>query len=484
MSAFTTRVSAPGVVARRPPASRLRKAAGRIAGARVRYLIVPLLALATVAGVQLYGAWNRPADASVVAETFTRQPGAVDPIPLTDAPSTVQSVDTADLDRRIAFWRDRTATRPQSEQEWVYIGDLLDQKARLTGDVDVYVSALDAYQRALEIAPNSVAGHSGNARILATLHDFENAVAEARVVLTLDPFANDALGVIFDASIELGDMDNGRRALELLAERVQTPALFIRQARLAFFSGDTIDAIEFARQSVAYAEEANAPASTLAFYHFAVGEYELFAGNLDGAEAEFEAALQSLPGYTAAIYGQSRVDFARGDINGAITLLEMLPKTLSRPDMLSFTGDLYHLAGNATASAHHYALADDAARSAAVGDRLIFGREYALFLADHDRDLEFAMTLVDPLEEVADGYGADTLAWVLHKSGRSDEALAAARSALRYGIPDPLIRIHAGLIELAAGDPTLGRALLQEALSVHPTGSPLVIQEARRALAQ
>jgi tetratricopeptide (TPR) repeat protein len=444
-----------------------------------------VLALALVVGVQLANSVpsRGEPDAPSVAEALARQPGVVDPVPVTEMNPGV-TVDTSDLDRRIDFWHARAAQHPQSEQEWVYIGDLLDLKARLTGDVGHYIAAQEAYERAIDIAPNSVSAHSGNARLLATLHDFENAVVEATRVLQLDPYASDALGVIFDSSIELGDLENARLALDRLAERVETPALFIRQARLSFFSGDTASAISLARRSVAYADEEQAPAAVMAFYRFAVGEYELLAGNPDTAEMEYDAALDALPGYTAAIYGNSRVALARGDVETAIGLLETLPKTLSRPDMLAFLGDLYALNGDSVAAAAHYGLADQAAQAAAVGDRLIFGREYALFLADHDRPLEPAMALVEPLERVADGYGADTLAWVLFKAGRSDEALAAARSALQYAIPDPLIGIHAGLIELSAGDPARGRALIEEALALRPTASPLVIDQARRALGE
>ena len=451
----------------------------------MRYLVPPLLALAVVVGVQAYNSvQSRGApEAPVVADALARQPGVADPVPLTEVPPAV-AVDTADIDRRIDFWQGRAADHPQSEQEWIYIGDLLDLKGRLTGDVGEYIAAQKAYERAIEIAPNSLSAHSGNARLLATLHDFENAVAEATRVLQIDPYANDALGVIFDSSIELGELDNAQLALERLAERVQTPALFIRQARLSFFTGDTKSAIDFARQAVAYAEAEQVSPAVMAFYHFAVGEYQLFGGNPDAAAAEFEIALQALPGYPAAIYGQSRVAFANGDVDAAIATLESLPKSLARPDMWAFLGDLYQLAGNASAAAELYALADQAAQTAAVGERLIFGREYALFLADHDQRLEFALTLAEPATgSVADGYGADSLAWVLYKADRPQEALAAARTALEYGIPDPLIRIHAGLIEIAAGDPEDGRALIEEALALHPTASPLVIQEARDALA-
>jgi tetratricopeptide (TPR) repeat protein len=444
-------------------------------------LIPPLLALALVVGVQLNNSvQSGGASGSAPGVLDPRAPGAADAVPVTEV-GPIGAVDTADVDRRIEFWRARADAHPQSEQEWVYIGDLLDLKGRLTGDVAEFIAAQDAYERAIQIAPNSLAAHSGSARIHATLHDFEIAVAEATLVLQLDPYANDALGVIFDASIELGNLDNARLALERLAARTQTPALFIREARLAFFSGDVQAAVELARKSVVFAEEADASTAVIAFYHFAVAEYELFAGNLDAAQAEFEVALEGAPGYTAAIYGMSRVSYARGDLVGAIALLESLPKTLSRPDMLAFTGDLYQLSGNTDAASEHHELADAAARSAAVGDRLIFGREYALFLADHMGDLGFALTL-SPAAPFADGYGADTAAWVLYKAGRLEEALAAARAALAFGIADPLISIHAGLIEIAAGDPGTGRSLISEALKLNPTASPLVIDEARRAL--
>lgn len=452
-------------------------------GARGRYLVPPLLALTLVVGVQLYNS-VQPGGAPLpdTSASEPRVPGVVDVVPVTDL-APVGALDTSDTDRRIEFWRTRAEAHPQSEQEWIYIGDLFDLKGRQTGDLSEFIAARDAYDKATQIGPNSVPALAGKARIRATLHDFRGAVDDATLVLQLDASANDALAVVFDASVELGELADARLALDRLAERANSPAVTIRQARMAFLDGDADLAAELARDAAAAAEGSGASEPTIAFFRYSAGEYALLAGDDDAAGVAFADSLNALPGYPLAKYGQARVAYAQTDLTEAIALLETAAAAVPRPDVLAFLGDLYSATGDSAKAGDEYATVDFIASMAAQSAGAVYDREYALYLADHGTNVGRALELAQAEAAVRrDVYAYDTLAWALHANGREAEALEASRQALSTGTVDAKLLIHAGLIEIANGLTDQGLGHLRAGLDLHPAFSPLVVEAAREAL--
>ncbi|MEP7379355.1 MAG: tetratricopeptide repeat protein, partial [Chloroflexota bacterium] len=458
--------------------SSLRARFGRtVLNRRAALLVPPLLAVAVVVAVQ---AWPRPVAAPInntpIVEgadglTDVRPPGEV---------IAVAGVDTSDTDRRIAFWQARIAANARDDISWTYLGDLFEIKGRQTGDVANYTSARDAYGTALDIAPGSAAAAIGAARIASTLHDFLGAQAGATQVLAADPKATGALAILFDASLELGELDTAQHALTLLENRSQTPAVTGRAARLAFIRGDTQGALELSRQAVTDSTDAGDPASSLAFYNFAHAEYALFAGDLDAAEAAYEASLAALPGYPLALYGEGRVAYARGDVEHAIALLEAATAALPRPDMVAYLGDLYAVAGRTADAIRQYDTVDFIHGLAAQGGAKVYDREYIGFLADHGRDSVTAIDLAaSELVARKDVYGYDALAWAQHAAGNDADALTNARLSLASGTQDARLLIHAGLIELANGLTADGQAHITAGLVLNPSFSPLVVEAAR-----
>jgi tetratricopeptide (TPR) repeat protein len=439
------------------------------------------MALVVVFAFQM---WPRPVAAPPTnvtpitegADTFTdvRPPGEV---------IALSGVDTKDTDRKIAFWQARIAANARDDISWTYLGDLFEIKGRQTGEVSNYLSARDAYATALDIAPGSAAAAIGAARIYSTLHDFLGAQAAATAVLEADPYATGALAILFDASLEMGQLDIAQDALTLLLERTQTPAVVGRQARLAFVRGDTARALDLSNQAVLDATNAGDPVSSVAFYQYAHAEYALLAGDLDAAQAGYEASLTALPGYPLALFGEGRVAYARGDVAHAVALLEAATAALPRPDMVAYLGDLYAIAGRPTDAAVQYDTVEFIRGLAAAGSAKVYDREYVGYLADHARDAALAMDLAAAeLAARKDVYGYDALAWALHAAGRDADALVNARLALASGAQDARLLIHAGLIELANGLTADGQAQLRAGLALNPSFSPLVIEQARAAL--
>jgi tetratricopeptide (TPR) repeat protein len=450
---------------------------------RAKYLVPPLLAILVVVGVQLT---NSSSPATVAPNTAVPVVGASDLTNPQTEISSVGTVDTSDVDRRITFWKQRTQARGASELDWNALGDVFDLKGRMTGDVSQYVAAKLAYESAIGIAANSSAAHAGDARVLATLHDFNGALAEATRTVELNANALGALGVIFDSSVELGQIDVAKLALTDLQRSVDGPSISVREARLAFLRGDTASAVQLAEGAAADSREAGDLASNTAFFEFTAAEYQLFAGNLDSAGDHYSTALALLPGYPLAIFGEARVAYARDDLPGAITLMKSATAALPRPDMLAFLGDLYALSGDPAKAADQYATVDFiASMTESSGAGSVYDRAYSVFLSDHGRDIAKALTLAsDELLQRKDIYGYDAYAWALHANGRDAEALDAVSQALTLGTADPTLLMHAGLIELANGLTGEGRAHLQQALALNPSVAPLVTDTARKALAQ
>lgn len=441
-------------------------------------LVPPILAIVVVIAVQ---AWPHPVAPPVIGNTpivdgtdnltDIRPPGEV---------IAVAGVDTSDTDRRIAFWQARISANARDDISWTYLGDLFEIKGRQTGDISNYISARDAYSTALDVAPGSAAAAVGAARIASTLHDFLGAQVGATAVLESDPNATAALAILFDASLELGELDTAQHALTLLSQRVETPAVVGREARLAFVRGDTSRALDLSAQAAGDSASAGDPASSIAFYQFAHAEYALFAGDLDEAEAAYEASLAALPGYPVALYGEARVAYAKGATDHAIALLEAATAALPRPDMVAYLGDLYALAGRADDAAQQFETVAFIHNLAASDGAKVYDREYVNFLADHGRDLATAVDLAaSELVTRKDAYGYDALAWALHAAGRDTEALTNARLALATGTQDARLLIHAGLIELANGLASDGQAHLRAGLALNPSFSVLVIDAAQ-----
>ena len=430
-------------------------------------------------------AWPRPA---AVAQSGATQPISEGTNNLTDVRPegeviAVAGVDTSDTDRRIAFWQSRIGANARDDISWTYLGDLFEIKGRQTGDISNYVSARDAYATALDIAPGSAAAAVGAARIASTLHDFLGAQVGATQILAADPSATGALAILFDASLELGELDTAEHALTLLSRRVQTPAVLGREARLAFVRGDSARALDLSERAASDSPAAGDPLSSVAFYHFAHAEYALLAGDLDAAQTAYEASLAALPGYPLALYGKGRLAYARGDIAAATGFLEAATAALPRPDMVAYLGDLYALDGRQADAARQYDTVDFIHDLAASDGARVYDREYVGFLADHGRDTATAIDLAtSELVARKDVYGYDALAWALHAAGRDADALANARLALVTGTQDARLLIHAGLIELATGLTADGQSHLRAGLALSPSFSVLVIERARAAV--
>jgi tetratricopeptide (TPR) repeat protein len=385
------------------------------------------------------------------------------------------------IDHEIGLWTASLRANPGDFIAATMVGSLHERRARITGDLADYQVALEAADRGIEADPIHWPAHVLRASVLFSLHDFPAALDEARRTYDADDTQLQALAVMGDASLELGDVEAADDAYSLLAQRAASPPVWSRLAHLAFITGDADRAAELARRAIA--ESGDEPAESQAFYRYQVGELHRAAGRLGEAEAAYREALQILEGHIPASAGLGRVLEAKGDRAGAIELLERATLRLPQPELVAALGDLHALAGDHDRAEQQYALVERIAELArATGTA--YDRQLVLFAADHDRGVADAVAMATAeLEARPDVYGYDALAWALYRDGQLERAAHAAGQAMRLGTPDPRLAYHAGMIAAAQGRSADALMLLRQASEGAAYLPPLQAVELQRALA-
>jgi tetratricopeptide (TPR) repeat protein len=344
------------------------------------------------------------------------------------------------LERRIPELRTRLTDRPQDVGLAIMLGDALLRQARITGNGGLAIEAEGALKRALD---GDVANYDAN-RVLAAIylsqHRFREAIAVAEKNREARP--DDAMnyGVVGDGHLELGEYDRAFDAFDHMMLLRPSAAAYARVAYARELQGNLGGAID-AMRLAADATAADDPES-LAWHRSQIGDLYLRRGQLAEAEAEYMAASHAFPGHPFAVIGYAKVLAARGDSDGALSLLRQLQRTTPTPDLAARIGDLEERLGHREEAERQYALAEAAWRADAPEPKNL-----ARFLADHGRKLDEAVTIAEQaVADRKDIFSYDALAWSYFKAGRLEAARDAIGQALRTGTKDADILAHAAAI--------------------------------------
>lgn len=423
---------------------------------------------------------------ALTARSVPAPAAAVPPVAPLELPPLAPPAGPSDIlldryDRAIRAWTAGLDANAANYLAATNLSTLYAGRGRLTGDLADYQRGLEAADRALTARPGYAPAQELRATIHFSLHDFTTARTEAQAVWQANPGALQALAVIGDAALELGDIDGARAAYLKLGEGASSAPVWSRLAHLAFVTGQADQATELVKRAVdATAGEPASEAS--AFYAFQLGELYRAAGQLDKAEAAYQDALTILPDHVPATAGLARIREAQGRRGEAIALLEPAAARLPQPELVAALGDLYALSGDAVAAERQYALVERIG-SVAQATGSVYDRQLVLFAADHDRGVEAAVARAQAeLAIRKDIYGYDALAWALFHAGRIDEAAAAAARALALDTPDPRLAYHAGMIAAAGGNTDEARRLLGQAVAGAAYLPALQVSIAQRAL--
>ena len=448
---------------------------------RHRLPIAPLLALAgaivIVAGVRLVSSLPARDDLGLDEPLLDAPAGAVTAVSAADELGQARS--------DVVFWAARLTAHPGDIVAAVGLGQADLATARLTGDVTAYVRAEAAVDAALKAQPGYAPAISMRAGLLVSLHRFPEARDLATTILARLPDDPTALGVLGDASLELGDLATASRSYRALVTASDGSAAQVRIGRLDFVGGDVAGAIAADRAAAADAGDEGLVGTPLAFYSVTLGDALLATGDEARARDAYQAALAVRTDLPSALVGLARIDAFDGNLDSAIAHMDTAIAAIPLPDSLARRADLETLRnapGDAARAASDLATVGAIARLA--GDAAyLYDRGTSLFLADHRLDPARAVKLAtDELAIRKDIYGYDALAWALLNAGRPADAAAPMQAALAAGTPDARLWYHAGLVAAADGRADEARTDLTRALALGPALDPLSRSRAQAAL--
>lgn len=407
------------------------------------------------------------------------------PIPVLDLSLPASSVDAsrrAEIDRLIGEFETRV-TQHTTPFDYKFLGQLYNEKARLTSDVSLYAKAATSLDRSLELYPSEVEARTLRATVALALHDFHTAAHIAHE-LSAESRTPDVVVVSGDAALALGDYQGAEDDFDFLASAYPDhPATLVRLAQLAFLRGDTARSLDLASDAVAVAEGNGARGRALAWYQAYLSEMAHQAGDYTLSSESARAALASSPDWAAAIAAVAKSEAALDNIPTAIAHYEAATEIVPEPSWLAQLGDLYELIGDTdTAQARYDTVATIAVL--ASQDSAVYDRQWVTFLADHQLEPKNAVSLAEAeLESRQDIYAFDTLAWALANDGRFVEAREASDRALSMGTRDARLWFHAGMISVGLGDTARAASELQTALDISPRFDPIQSRIAEATLA-
>lgn len=386
----------------------------------------------------------------------------------------------------VRFLEDRVKRDPEDFVANNKLAAVYLQRARATGNLNYLDLATRAAKASLASVPSmrNAGGLSALTQAEFSLHDFTSARDHALQLTELDPGESYPQALLGDALLELGDYKGAASAFQKF-QRIGgiNDSSETRQARLAYLRGDHAAATRHYTAALVMAlNHPVPPRETIAWCRWQLGEMAFAVGDYENAELHYRESLVTYPNYYRALASLGRVRAASGDLPDAIQHYERAVGILPDLQFVAALGDLYQLAGREKEASTQYALVEQIGRLSAASGAL-YNRQLALFYADHDMKADAAYAdAVKEYEARQDIYGADAVAWTALKAGKTAEAQAAIKEALKLGTRDAKLFYHAGMIARAAGQKDAARDYLKQALTLNPQFDPLQAVIARNAL--
>jgi len=359
--------------------------------------------------------------------------------------------------------------RPDDPRLLTRLGVAYVARARETADPSFYAKAAGVLERATRLTPGDADTMVARGLLDLGRHEFRSALAWGTRAARANPDLPDALGIVFDAQVELGRYRAAVATAQAMVDRKPAQGSLARVSYARELLGDPVGAV--AAMVQAAAAGGGSPADQ-AYVQTLIGNLHLGAGRLGPAEAAYRRAVDGRPGDGLAEVGLARVAAARGDLAGAARRLEPVATALPLPATVALLGDVRAAAGDPAAAATQYRLVRVIERLNRANGVAV-DLELARFEADHARDKG-----ADPGRAVAMArralaerptiYAQDALGWALRQAGRPAQALPHARAAVRLGTRDALLWYHLAAVEADLGRTAAARRHLAEAFAISP----------------
>jgi len=434
-----------------------------------RHLRWPIVAVLVVIGaLALSGRFGAPSptDPSALA-------------PSTDSRSAAPDASMSATEEDIAKYYALVQENPDTVDAYVLLGSAYVQHVREVGDPADYGRAEAAFAEALQRDPDNVSALVGKGALALARHEFREALEIGQQAISIEPNQPGAYGLIADAQTELGMYEEAVGSLQTMVDLRPDLASYSRVSYQRELRGQIDPAIE--AMEAAYRAGGMATENT-EYVRVLMGNLHFAKGDLETAEAIFQASLDSSPDFVWALSGLARVRAAEGELDEAIDLYQRAVDQIPLPEFVIALGETQEAAGLSEVASDTYELVE-AIQALFEANGVNTDLDLALFTANHGDEPDAAVELARAAyEDQPSIKAADALGWALFKADQLDEAERYAEEALRLGTRDGLFLYHAGMIAKARGDLDTARARLSEAFEVNPHFSPLYEPRAQAAL--
>ncbi|MBI3442869.1 MAG: tetratricopeptide repeat protein [Candidatus Sungbacteria bacterium] len=370
-------------------------------------------------------------------------------------------------DTMIANFEQRVQAHPQDQKSFLLLAGAYLQKVRETADVSYYQKIDGLMNRAEAINKDNPEVSATRATVALGRHHFRDAAILGEQLVAAAPRTPRYYGILTDACVELGRYADAAAALQKMVDLRPDFSSFSRISYLRELHGD----IKGAEQAMEQAVDSGAAfPENIAWAYTELGKLYL-RSDLNRAGELFDRALQIKKDYPAALEGLGLVAFARNDNAKAEKFFAQAYSGLPIAQFAIDLGNLSLEQKNKTTADQYFTLAKIAFEKSLTSG-VDTDLEYAVFLADHDKDLPLALEKARTGYENRPGiFGADTLAWVLYKNGNFEEAARLIAKAMALGEHTPATLFHAGMIEDALGHTQKARYYFERVQALHPNFS-------------
>ncbi|CAN5795069.1 hypothetical protein BH24ACT3_BH24ACT3_17080 [soil metagenome] len=380
------------------------------------------------------------------------------------APASARSAAT--LAEQTAELEQAVAADPDDVRSLQALGLVYVSRAVQVGDPAFYAQAERAFEAADDLVPDDFGTLLGRGAAATSLHEFSRAGELGEEATTARPGNPDALGLLVDAQVELGQYTDAAAALQdMLDIRPGLPAL-ARTSYLRQLNGDLDGAIEaMTRAEVAGTGSPFDVATVVALR----GDLRFIDGEADAALDAYDRALELSPGLLGAEIGRARVLVSTGEGDRAIAILDEVVDRYPTPAALVLLAELHEAAGNTAEATDARELVRGVASLQEEAGQIV-DLEMALFEADLGDDPDRAVVLARAAYDARPDnvFTADALGWALLQAGDAAAALPFAEQAVRLGTADPLLRYRAAEVFAANGDAVRASGHLEGVAAMNP----------------
>jgi tetratricopeptide (TPR) repeat protein len=370
----------------------------------------------------------------------------------------------------VAAARAQVAAHPGNPEPYVSLAVALCQTAKETSDASYYAQADDMVNHALTLTPDNFEALKARVAIALGRHEFASARDLATGLNKRTPDDVSVYGYLVDANVALGDYDEAEQAAQwMLNLRPGNVPALVRAAELREVFGDPEGAIEVLRMIL----DSTSPADneTRGWALTQIARLDLDSGKLDAAESTLAQAMAIVPDSPDTLRNLARLRSTQLRHAAAVDLLRRADKTSAQPDTLYALAEEMESAGLKEEAQHAFA---EFEREALARSRYPdnYNRELVFYFADHAHKPAEALGIAQlEIARRRDVLTLDAYAWALYGNQQYSDAWKNIDAALKVGIRQAPIFLHASQIALKVNRPADAERYQRMAAELSAAGS-------------